>query len=44
MLNKDSSNDLMISIDDKAHEFPANIASSPMIELGKKKFIQPNKG
>ena len=44
MLNKDTNKELMFDIDEKAHEFPASIANSPAIEIGKKKFIQPNKG
>ncbi len=44
MLNKDAAQELMFEIEEKAHEFPASIASSPMIEVGKKKLIQPNNG
>jgi hypothetical protein len=44
MLNKEKNTELMFEIDDKAHDFPANIVNSPMIELGKKKLIQPDKG
>lgn len=44
MLNKDTNKELMFEINDKASEFPASIANSPAIEIGRKKLIQPDKG